>query len=108
MKKVQKLILLQEETKQENTKNPVKVDDSWPSKGRVEFKDYLLRYRPTTDLVLKSLNLDIKGGSKVGIVGRTGAGKSTIALSLLRIMEGEGEKDEKNPSKIIIDGVDIS
>jgi len=54
--------------------------------------------------VLKSLNLDIKAGDKVGIVGRTGAGKSTIGLSLLRIMEGE--KDVK--SKILIDVVDIS
>jgi len=97
---VQKLILLQE-VKQEFTENPVKVDDSWPHAGRIQYKDYELRYRPKLDQVLKCLNMDIKAGDKVGIVGRTGAGKSTIALSLLRIMEGEA-------GKVLIDGVDIS
>lgn len=100
MKKVQKLIML-ENIKQEFTENPVKVEESWPHAGRIQFKDFQLRYRPNTDLVLKSLSLDIKAGDKVGIVGRTGAGKSTIGLTLLRIMEGEA-------GCILIDGVDIS
>jgi len=60
-----------------------------------------MRYRPTTDLVLKGLNFEIKAGDKVGIVGRTGAGKSTLGLTLLRIIEAES-------GKILIDGEDIS
>lgn len=60
-----------------------------------------MRYRPTTDIVLKGLNVNIKGGEKVGIVGRTGAGKSTLAISLTRIVDVcEGT--------IKIDGVDIN
>ena len=62
------------------------------------FKDVELRYRPKTDLVLKGLNLSIEGGSKVGIVGRTGAGKSTISMALSRIVEIE-------KGSIMIDGV---
>lgn len=52
-------------------------------------------------MVLKGLTFDIKGGEKVGVVGRTGAGKSTLSLSLTRIVE-------KHSGTIKIDGVDIS
>jgi len=62
---------------------------SWPSQGCIEFKDVVLRYRPKTETVLKGLNFTIKGGQKIGIVGRTGAGKSTISLALTRIIEIE-------------------
>jgi len=48
-----------------------------------------LRYRPNTDLVLKNISFDIEPGMKVGIVGRTGSGKSTIAMTLSRILELE-------------------
>lgn len=57
---------------------------TWPDDGVVVFKDYGLRYRPGLDLVLKNINVSIKSGEKVGIVGRTGAGKSTLTLSLFR------------------------
>ncbi len=61
----------------------------------------MLRYRPTTDIVLDKLTFLAKPGEKIGVVGRTGAGKSTICLSLSRIVEiVEGS--------ILIDGVDIS
>jgi ATP-binding cassette subfamily C (CFTR/MRP) protein 1 len=60
-----------------------------------------LRYRPELPLVLKGLNLRIPAGSKVGVVGRTGAGKSTLMVALLRIVElCEG--------RILIDGIDHS
>ena len=60
----------------------------------------MLRYRPTTDIVLDKLTFLAKPGEKIGVVGRTGAGKSTICLSLSRIVEiVEGS--------ILIDGVDI-
>ncbi|XP_005391137.1 PREDICTED: multidrug resistance-associated protein 1 [Chinchilla lanigera] len=74
---------------------------SWPQVGRVEFRDYGLRYREDLDLVLKHINVIIEGGEKVGIVGRTGAGKSSLTLGLFRVNESaEGE--------IIIDGINIA
>ena len=60
-----------------------------------------MRYRPTTDIVLNKLTFKASQGEKIGVVGRTGAGKSTICLSISRIVEiSEGQ--------ILIDGVDIS
>ncbi|NWX84061.1 MRP3 protein, partial [Nothoprocta pentlandii] len=73
----------------------------WPSKGELEFVDYSVRYRKGLDLVLQDLNLQVHGGEKIGIVGRTGAGKSSMTLCLFRILEAvKGE--------IKIDGVKIS
>jgi ATP-binding cassette subfamily C (CFTR/MRP) protein 1 len=60
---------------------------SWPSQGGVSFNDYSTRYRPGLDLVLKNINLDIKPNEKIGVVGRTGAGKSSLTLALFRIIE---------------------
>lgn len=57
---------------------------TWPENGEVEFKDYAVRYRTGLDLVLKGVTFKVKGGEKVGIVGRTGAGKSSLTLSLFR------------------------
>ncbi|NWX50785.1 MRP3 protein, partial [Steatornis caripensis] len=75
--------------------------DDWPSKGELEFVNYSVRYRKGLDLVLKGLNLQVHGGEKIGIVGRTGAGKSSMTLCLFRILEAvKGE--------IKIDGVKIS
>lgn len=56
----------------------------WPVNGTVEFIDYSVRYRPGLDVVLKGVNFYINGGEKVGVVGRTGAGKSSLTLSLFR------------------------
>ncbi|NXO28683.1 MRP3 protein, partial [Cisticola juncidis] len=75
--------------------------ENWPSKGELEFVNYSVRYRKGLDLVLKGLNLRVHGGEKIGIVGRTGAGKSSMTLCLFRILEAvKGE--------IKIDGVNIS
>jgi len=60
-----------------------------------------MRYRPSTDLALKGLTFNIKGGEKVGIVGRTGAGKSTLSLAITRIVEIES-------GTIKIDGVNAN
>ncbi|XP_046783235.1 multidrug resistance-associated protein 1 isoform X2 [Gallus gallus] len=74
---------------------------TWPQEGKVEFRGFGLRYREDLDLVLKNINITINGGEKVGIVGRTGAGKSSLTLGLFRINEAaEGE--------IIIDGINIA
>ena len=73
----------------------------WPSEGRVEFKGVYLRYRPNTELVLKNLNFTVEPGQKIGVVGRTGAGKSTISQGLSRIVEICG-------GNMLIDGIDIN
>ncbi|XP_066905610.1 multidrug resistance-associated protein 1 [Halyomorpha halys] len=83
----------------DSTTNDVSKD--WPQEGKVEFIDYKVRYRDELDLVLRGINLTINGSEKIGIVGRTGAGKSSITLGLFRIVESAG-------GKILIDGVDIS
>ena len=73
---------------------------NWPSEGAIHFIDYSTRYRPDLEPVLKDLTLSIKSGERVGIVGRTGAGKSSLALALFRGLEAE-------QGKIVIDDIDI-
>jgi ATP-binding cassette subfamily C (CFTR/MRP) protein 1 len=73
---------------------------SWPSGGSVVFKNVSLRYRPGLPRVLKGLDIEFPKRSKIGVVGRTGAGKSTLMVSLLRIVELDA-------GKILIDGCDI-
>uniref|UniRef100_A0AAR2KIZ5 ATP-binding cassette, sub-family C (CFTR/MRP), member 3 n=1 Tax=Pygocentrus nattereri TaxID=42514 RepID=A0AAR2KIZ5_PYGNA len=84
---------------------PWEVEDKkppgdWPSEGNVEFVDYSVRYRAGLDLVLRNISLKVKGGEKIGIVGRTGAGKSSMTLCLFRLLEAAG-------GEITIDGVKI-
>ena len=67
----------------------------------MEFKDVFLRYRPACDRALNGVSFRAKAGEKIGIVGRTGAGKSTLFMGLTRIVELEG-------GRIEIDGVDVS
>uniref|UniRef100_A0A8C6RER0 ATP-binding cassette, sub-family member 2 n=1 Tax=Nannospalax galili TaxID=1026970 RepID=A0A8C6RER0_NANGA len=74
---------------------------NWPSKGEIQFNNYQVRYRPELDLVLKGITCDIKSSEKIGVVGRTGAGKSSLTNCLFRILESAG-------GQIIIDGVDIA
>ncbi|KAJ2716063.1 hypothetical protein H4R19_000855 [Coemansia spiralis] len=76
-------------------------DEQWPAQGALEFKDYSARYREALDLVLKGLSFSVLPGQKVGIVGRTGAGKSSLALALFRIIESAG-------GQILLDGQDIA
>ena len=75
--------------------------EKWPDQGKIEFINFSVKYRPDTEIVLKNLNFNIEGKEKVGIVGRTGSGKSTITLCLFRILEA-------TEGKILIDNVDIS
>ena len=73
----------------------------WPNKGKIQFIDFSVKYRPDTEIVLKNINFEIKPNEKVGIAGRTGSGKSTITLCLFRLLEA-------TQGKILIDDVDIS
>ena len=75
--------------------------DTWPQEGKIQVDNYSVRYREGLDLVLKDVSFTVEGGEKVGIVGRTGAGKSSLTLALFRIVEAA-------KGKITIDGVDIS
>jgi ABC-type multidrug transport system fused ATPase/permease subunit len=63
------------------------LPEGWPLFGEIQMKGVKLRYRPGLPLVLKGLDIGIPAGSKVGVVGRTGAGKSTLMVALLRIVE---------------------
>lgn len=78
-----------------------KPKENWPSEGRVEIKDVVLRYRPELPDVLRGLTMDVAPGEKIGIVGRTGAGKSSIMTALYRLVE-------LSSGSILIDDVDIS
>ena len=75
--------------------------DNWPSKGEIIFDNFSAKYRQNTEIVLKNISFTIKAGEHIGLVGRTGCGKSTLALCLFRLIEpAEG--------KIYIDDVDIT
>ena len=74
---------------------------NWPSKGEILFENFNVKYRNDTEMVLKDINFHLKPGEHLGVVGRTGSGKSTISLCLFRILEAFS-------GKIFIDGVDIS
>uniref|UniRef100_A0A8B9G8C7 Canalicular multispecific organic anion transporter 1 n=1 Tax=Amazona collaria TaxID=241587 RepID=A0A8B9G8C7_9PSIT len=73
----------------------------WPSKGEIRFVDYKVRYRPELELVLQGITCNIGSTEKVGVVGRTGAGKSSLTNCLFRLLEAAG-------GKILIDEVDIA
>lgn len=77
-----------------------KPPSNWPSKGAVRFENYATRYRKDLEPVLRNVTVNIEAAEKVGIVGRTGAGKSSLALALFRGLEAE-------EGKILIDGVDV-
>ncbi|KAG0343296.1 hypothetical protein BG000_000015 [Podila horticola] len=73
----------------------------WPDHGRVDFVNYETRYRPGLELVLRGVNCSIRSHEKIGICGRTGAGKSSLTLSLFRIIESV-------KGQIFVDGIDIA
>jgi len=77
------------------------IDSSWPNKGAIEVNNISIRYRPTLPLALNKVSFSIPGGSRVGVVGRTGSGKSTIVQTLFRLLESDN-------GSICIDGIDIS
>lgn len=90
---------LDQEPAQEVPEN--KPSESWPERGQVEIENVWLRYRPNLPNVLKGVSAHVEGGQKIGIVGRTGAGKSSILTVLLRLSEA-------TQGRILVDGVDIS
>lgn len=77
------------------------VPDTWPQKGEIVFNEVQMRYREGLPLVLQGLNMTVAGGERIGIVGRTGAGKSSIMSTLFRLVELSG-------GSISIDGINIA
>ncbi|GAB2278759.1 hypothetical protein Dimus_013434, partial [Dionaea muscipula] len=73
---------------------------NWPIVGKVEFCNLKVKYRPSASLVLHGINCAFEGGSKIGIVGRTGSGKTTLISTLFRLVE-------PTEGNICIDSIDI-
>lgn len=88
------------QTKPEATQG-ISAPAAWPSKGDINFEHFSARYRPELPECLSDISCTIRGGMRVGIIGRTGSGKSSLILSLMRILEA-------SKGRIVIDGVDIS
>ncbi|KAL7542622.1 hypothetical protein ACHAXR_012333 [Thalassiosira sp. AJA248-18] len=83
------------------TSDECKVDNSWPRHGSLEFKDVSLRYRPGLPLSLDGLSFKLQHGQRCAVVGRTGAGKSSLTVALFRLADIES-------GSITLDGVDLS
>ncbi|CAF3690304.1 unnamed protein product [Rotaria sp. Silwood1] len=86
-----------------SSKRLIKTPTDWPDRGAIEFRNYSLRYRSNLEPTLKNINLAIKPCEKVGIIGRTGAGKSSLFQGLLRLVDRSIVDGE-----ILIDDIDIS
>ncbi|KAA6366261.1 MAG: ABC transporter: Multidrug resistance-associated protein, ATP binding protein [Streblomastix strix] len=106
--------------------NPVDPPQNWPASGRIQFDNVSVRYRSGLPYVLKDVSFDLKGGEKIGVCGRTGAGKSSILFALFRLVELDAKLQPKmvdittgflvendpnevpNKGIVKIDGIDIS
>eukprot|EP00253_Pinus_taeda_P030801 PITA_30801 len=75
--------------------------DNWPSHGKVELQDLKIRYRSNSPLVLRGITCTFEGGKNIGIVGRTGSGKTTLISAIFRLVEPAA-------GRIFIDGLDIN
>ena len=74
------------------------IQKNWPKIGKIQFEKYNANYRPDTPIILKDINYTFEGGEKIGIVGRTGSGKSSMVLAMARIIEPKS-------GNILIDGI---
>lgn len=91
---------LEPETSDQLVETVAATNSDWPKQGSIRFANVSLRYRENGDAMLKNVSFEVKANEKVGVIGRTGAGKSSIIQALFRLAYNEGHID--------IDGVDIS
>ncbi|CAF4087720.1 unnamed protein product [Rotaria magnacalcarata] len=102
-KRINEYVQLPQEEDDCDQKTFIPKTADWPNSGTIEFRNYSLRYRSHSEPTLKSINLHIASGEKIGIIGRTGAGKSSLFQGLFRLVDRSCIEGE-----IIIDGIDIS
>ncbi|KAI1503509.1 P-loop containing nucleoside triphosphate hydrolase protein [Biscogniauxia marginata] len=101
MNAVERLLHYGTQLEEEAPEHTIEVRPTWPEKGEIVFDNVEMRYRENLPLVLQGLTMRVRGGERIGIVGRTGAGKSSIMATLFRLVELSG-------GHITIDGLDIS
>jgi ABC-type multidrug transport system fused ATPase/permease subunit len=77
-----------------------KIKTVWPSEGKISFENFSFRYKKNGQLILRNLDFNVESKEKIAVIGRTGAGKTSIVNSLLRTAESEGI--------IKIDGLNIN
>lgn len=97
---VERVLEYRDLTPETQPKKALKVSKTWPENGSIEFKDVRYRYNVDAEPVLRGLTFKVQPLEKIGIVGRTGAGKSSLIGAIFRLAHIEGE--------IIIDGIDTS
>lgn len=83
-------------------KNPEKVSKDWPTNGKIEFKNVWCRYSIDGEAVLRGITFSVEPKEKVGIVGRTGGGKSSLINCILRlaVVDGDILLDDVNTSSV--------
>ncbi|KAI1180948.1 P-loop containing nucleoside triphosphate hydrolase protein [Nemania sp. FL0916] len=101
MNAVERLLHYGTQLEEEAPEHTIDIRPSWPEKGEIVFDNVEMRYRQNLPLVLKGLSMHVRGGERIGIVGRTGAGKSSIVSTIFRLVEISG-------GHITIDGIDIA
>ncbi|CAF3739291.1 unnamed protein product [Rotaria sp. Silwood1] len=94
---------LSQEEDNGGSKRLIRTPTDWPNRGAIEFRNYSLRYRSNLEPALRNINLAIKPCERIGIMGRTGAGKSSLFQSLLRLVDRS-----TIDGNILIDDIDIS
>lgn len=100
MTSVERIIEYAELPPEPQIKTPIRLRPNWPETGQIQFEHLNFRYSPNLPFVLKDIDVSIEAGHKVGIVGRTGAGKSSIIYALFRLAELDGV--------VNINGIDTS
>jgi len=90
-----------EEADWDNAEEDGQIPEDWPKQGTIQFSNYQTRYREGLELVLKGISMEVGSLEKVGLCGRTGAGKSSLTMAVFRLIEPAG-------GSICIDGIDIS
>ncbi|CAG9324418.1 unnamed protein product [Blepharisma stoltei] len=101
VERASQLIKTESEASRNRHKDQELLNRGWPYAGKIEFRDFEMKYRDNTYVVIKGISCEIQPREKIGIVGRTGSGKSSLCLALFRIVEPYA-------GKILIDDIDTA